>query len=298
MQYLKIHRFAFCFVFGITLSAGHAFAGWTAYADFTGCPSHIKATQGSEGPFGSESSCLSRVREVESSQNMSCVRYACRETGGGSSNEAAPQAGHEMDKHIGTAISAGISGDISATDAVGLVGMGLVGNALLSPSTPERPKTYAEIEAERVAAERAAIETARREREKEARKDARADSMLALLDPIPKAPEEEPARSNDYKKGFEHASGCFSQNSGPSCSGKSAADQQICIEAYRAGYDAGDRLRKMAMEEAYQAGLSAGAKGERQNGGADARADGPCRMEWIQSYDRGHVQGKNRKAGK
>lgn len=298
MQYLKIYVNVVIIALGLTLSGGHALAGWVANADYSSCPSSYRSGDRSEGPFGSESACLARVREVEASQRMSCVRFSCRDQGGSSGSSASPQAGHEMDQHIGTAISAGISGDISATDTVGLVGMGLIGNALLSPGTPQRPKTYAEIEAERVAAERAAIEAARRERERQARKDERADSMFALLDPIPEVPADEPPKSNFYTKGFDHASQCISQNAGTSCSGMSASEQQICIDGYRAGYDAGDKQRIMAMEQAFQAGLTAGARGERQNGGADARAVGQCRQEWIQSYDRGHYQGKNRKTVK
>ena len=282
-------------VLAVTLSADLADAGWMATANFSGCPSNVKATSGSEGPFNSELDCLARVREVERSQNMSCVRYACSAQPG-SAGSASPQAGHEMDELIGKTISYGVSGDIAPADAVGLVGLGLIGNALNAPSAPERQKTPAEITAERVAAEKFAIENARREREREEKADQRVAPMFALLDPLPLTPAQEPVRSSFFTKGFEHASQCISQNAGTSCSGEAASEQQNCVADYRAGYDAGNRQKVLAMEEALQAGLKAGANGELANGGSDARANGPCRIEWIESDNKGFFQGKNRKS--
>lgn len=103
------------------------------------------------------------------------------------------------------------------------------------------------------------------------------------------------AKSTVYSKGFEHASQCISQNAGSACAGASSDRQQVCVADYRAGYDAGSKQRTFVLQEAYQAGQSAGARGELNNGASDQRAQGPCRTDWINSYSRGHHQGKHAK---
>ena len=59
----------------------------------------------------------------------------------GTGAAGAPQAGHELDKNIGDALAAGMQGKISAGDTVGLVSLGVLGNAILAPNTPVQPKT-------------------------------------------------------------------------------------------------------------------------------------------------------------
>ena len=285
-------------MFGVGLWSSQASAGWMANADFSSCPRKFVAnTPGSEGPFNSESDCLARVGQVEREQNMACVRYSCVNQSGGASDGGSSQPGHQMDTHIGNAISAGISGDISPTDAAGLAAMGLIGNALLTPSAPQRQKTSAEIEAEQVAAQRAAIENARRERERQERKDAQVAPILALLDPLPTDQElSKPAAMSDfYTKGFEHASQCISQNAGTACSGVAADQQQNCVNDYRAGYESGHRQKVLVLDEAFRIGLGAGTSGALANAASDERAAGPCRTEWIESYNRGYFQGKHQK---
>lgn len=291
MQNSTFRGIAVCLAIGFTLSESQALAGWMANADYTGCPSNITATRSSEGPFSSESDCLAKVRQAEAGQKMSCVKYSCTSQGAADSSSAQP--GHEMDPHISKAISAGITGDISPVDAVGLATIGLGVNAL---NAPTKPKTAAELEAERVAAEKWAIESARRHRESEERKEARLQPMLALLEPVPSG-QPEPPRSNFYTKGFEHGSQCTSQNAGVSCVGVPASEMEACVADYRAGYSAGEIKANLLLEEGYQAGLSAAAKDEFAVGRADPRApEGHCRTEWIKSFERGHIQGKRRKS--
>lgn len=99
-------------------------------------------------------------------------------------------------------------------------------------------------------------------------------------------------RSAVYSKGFEHASQCISQNAGPACVGVTAEQQQACVADYRAGYDSGSIQRKLVLQEAYQVGLSAAARGELANGASDPRAVGPCRTDWITTYNTGHGAAK------
>jgi len=99
--------------------------------------------------------------------------------------------------------------------------------------------------------------------------------------------------SAGFNKGLAAASQCFSQNAGVACTGLSTDQQTACLAGYRAGYEAGDARRQQAMMEAYNAGQSAGAGGGLANGAADPRAEGPCRVQWIESYNRGYLESKN-----
>ena len=110
-----------------------------------------------------------------------------------------------------------------------------------------------------------------------------------------KKPNNGKPKSGAYTKGFQDASGCYSQNAGPTCTGAGADQQQACVADYRAGFELGDKQRAMAMQEAYQAGQQAGASGGLANGASDPRAQGPCRTQWIEAYNRGHFQGKQAK---
>jgi hypothetical protein len=101
--------------------------------------------------------------------------------------------------------------------------------------------------------------------------------------------------STVYSKGFEHATQCISKNAGTACAGVTAAQQQTCVSDYLAGYDSGNMQTKLVLQEAFQAGQAAGARGELANAASDKRAQGPCRIDWIASYNRGHDQGRNAK---
>jgi len=95
-------------------------------------------------------------------------------------------------------------------------------------------------------------------------------------------------KSTSFTKGFEHASQCISQNSGSACAGVTADQQQACVADYRGGYDSGSIQRKLVLQEAYQAGEGARARGELANGPSDPRALGPCRTDWVMAYNNGY----------
>ena len=107
------------------------------------------------------------------------------------------------------------------------------------------------------------------------------DSASAVTPPAGK-------KSDSFTKGFEHASQCFSQNSGSACAGVAAGQQQTCVADYRGGYDSGSIQRKLVLQEAYQAGQGAAARGKLANGASDPRALGPCRTDWIMAYNNGY----------
>jgi len=92
--------------------------------------------------------------------------------------------GAPLDSHIQQAVSAGVSGQISAGDATALVGMGILGNALLAqPSAAElEARRQREWEAQQ-AAIAAEAERQRQIKEKNDRMDAEAAGTLDLLGP-------------------------------------------------------------------------------------------------------------------
>lgn len=116
-----------------------------------------------------------------------------------------------------------------------------------------------------------------------------------MQDPVPTAAAPAPvvvapAQAIDsYAKGFEHGSGCYSQNSGPTCSGAAPQLFDTCIADYRAGYQVGERAMKTEIDNAYRAGQRARAAGELNNGAAQSGAVGTCRIEWIKAYSNGHA---------
>ncbi len=299
-------------------STPSAFAGWMANADFTSCPrQYYPNLSGQEGPFDSESACNARVAQAKQGDKAVCIRYLCVNQAGAASSGsgASAAAGHELDGHISNAVSAGMNGQISGTDTVGLVSMGLLGNALLAPKAQETPEqTAARVESERLwavqqakANEQARLKEAAFQMEQDAESFAMMDlaagefqphsaSAPAPTPPAPPPPPPKPFEmSQAFTQGFEHASGCISQNSGAACAGSASPS---CQADYKAGYDAGKKKYNLNMQEAFQEGKHAGAKGEKANGGASKNADGPCRIDWIQQYNRGHWAGRHPKSGK
>lgn len=105
-------------------------------------------------------------------------------------------------------------------------------------------------------------------------------------------------KSTGFTQGYNDASQCFSQNAGPRCSGVATEQMEACLTDYRAGYGEGDKQRIRLMTEARRVGQLAGERDEPANGASNPLADGPCRVEWIKTYNDGHFQGKHAKAHK
>ncbi len=126
-------------------------ADWTAHADFSSCPrKYYPNLSGKEAPVATEAECRAQIDRAKRGDSAVCIRYSCVE-GAGGSGAAAAEPGHELDKHIEQAISAGLSGDISGTDAAALVGIGVLGNALLggvasSPAQQQQAQQQAEAQ--------------------------------------------------------------------------------------------------------------------------------------------------------
>jgi hypothetical protein len=93
-----------------------------------------------------------------------------------------------------------------------------------------------------------------------------------------------------YHIGFEDGSQCFSQNAGPRCdkAGAPKADYENCLASYRLGYSAGERIKASLLQAAYEKGQSDGGVG-RSYADTDTRADGPCRAQYLMSYNSGRM---------
>lgn len=110
-------------------------------------------------------------------------------------------------------------------------------------------------------------------------------------DDAPAAPAKDAKpRSQEFQKGYDAASRCGSQNAGPACAGVSAAQTEKCVSDYRAGYDVGAKELKAALDRAARKGAEA-AGGGRPNGAAsEPEADGDCRTQWVEAYNRAYFQ--------
>lgn len=170
-------------------------------------------------------------------------------------------------------------------------------------STQETPEQRARREEE---TRRAAEAAARRAAEEAHQREVQHQDLMSALLPTPGAPPAAPgaaagtppAKSQHFTKGFEDADGCYPQNAFGHCAAVKPEEQSACTNDYRAGFEVGDKRRVLVMDEAYRAGERAGKTGERNGGFTDARAQGPCRLQWIETYNRGYFQGQHAKASK
>lgn len=91
-----------------------------------------------------------------------------------------------------------------------------------------------------------------------------------------------------YYLGFEDGSQCFSQNAGLRCDKARApkADFDNCLASYRLGYTAGEKMKQALLEDAYRYGESQRDPKQLYEN-ADTRANGPCRAEYLMSYNNG-----------
>lgn len=351
------------------LSTVAAVAGqWCATSECPGCARHGFGPGHGEECFATRDSCESRLREVLSVPHNGITYSGCSERGStaatGSDLEAlraasaAAAPGHQMDPYINEAISRGISGDISAGDAMGLVGMGMLGNALMSQTDP------ALQEARRQAAAAAAAEQARQQAiADEERKDRLLGSMLdiggeqagggglelmmgdepvarsgdvsafmpdrtprtvpnpqppavrinpgpyvvpatppadnplglmlgeaAPAPPPPPPPPPDPAQDDRaFNKGYTDGSQCYSSSAGNHCAGAQGNIHAQCMTNYNSGYRNGEALKRILLQQAREAGVLDKAQGRRNGSFTHPMAQGPCRVQWIESYNEGYA---------
>jgi len=90
-----------------------------------------------------------------------------------------------------------------------------------------------------------------------------------------------------FTRGFEHGAGCFSQNAGATCSAAAVEQFDACLADYRSGYEKGEQQKLQRLVDAYERGVVDRQAGRRADGGALGDAVGTCRIDVIQSYQRG-----------
>jgi len=141
-------------------SAPRALAQKSCMVTFTcpsaggGCASNMGGAVTTRGPFpfASTAACNTQARSANSNIPGVGVSCSCTPPDGDSAAGSAPAApvapGHEFDSTIKEAISAGLAGKLSPGNAVGFVGLGLLGNALFAPKTTN-PAEQQQQEAQR-----------------------------------------------------------------------------------------------------------------------------------------------------
>lgn len=290
----------------------------------------------SSGPAVTDAASWKRYRSwcaacggtVPENFNAAAAQGGCRLPPSPGASGAPAAAGHQLDGHITDAISAGMSGRISGLDAAGLVGMGVLGNALLAPKArnPAQEAAQAAREAERLrlleadssrradallaemldtgepAGEEPAFLADGQPRLKPRAGDravleppsdqAAAPSLLdeMMLGPGPGTPKAgaPAAKSDAFSRGLAHGLGCFSQSAGPTCAGAAPGGTASCLDDYRRGYHEGDKAAKERLASAYRAGARDRAAGAGSNGASQADAAGECRIPAVQAYNSGY----------
>lgn len=114
--------------------------------------------------------------------------------------------------------------------------------------------------------------------------------LMADGEAAKKAPEKPDPRFKipAFSKGFEAAGQCGSQNAGPYCAGAAAEQQKSCAADYHDGYALGEKDQKALLERAAKKGADAAAGGVQNNAASDPDAQGGCRTQWVQAYNRGY----------
>lgn len=108
------------------------------------------------------------------------------------------------------------------------------------------------------------------------------------LQPMETPTPKQETHTDAYNRGHDDAARCGSANAGPYCA--AAADTSACVSDYDNGFQVGSQERKERIVEAYQSGRQAGARNEPASAGADMRAEGECRVDWIQAYNQGYQE--------
>jgi hypothetical protein len=103
--------------------------------------------------------------------------------------------------------------------------------------------------------------------------------------PVPPAMSE--PNVDGFTKGFEHGSGCFSQNAGVACSGVAPPLFESCLSDYRRGYSEGRRAADARIDLAFRNGLRD--RRAKQNSRQDSV--GNCSMEIMNAYKTGLAGG-------
>ena len=271
-------RIALAFLVLFFLAIDSAWAGW--YSNCAACKKHLGGS-GRMGPFSSQSACES----ARASGNFPWG--SCYQLGGSS-------GGSSSNSYSGLEAAA-----YSAGEAVG----GLISNLLFGdPQKKAQERAQRELEAQRAA------EAARRRAEEAARRrEQEHQALLSALLPVPgsaAAPAPDSASTGSqgqtaqavyaaaWEKGLLDAEQCYPSNTFGYCAMVTPAEYENCVKGYQDGFASGDKQRELRMEAAYRIGVAAVYSDEGDDAFNHPDAQGPCRIQWTQAYNRGHFQGK------
>ena len=123
------------------------------------------------------------------------------------------------------------------------------------------------------------------------------EAAAAPATPQPKQPDPR-FKNPTFSKGYDAASRCFSANSGPACAGSAADKMDVCLNDYRAGYEVGRKTAQAALDLAARKGEGAAMSGQANNAASDPDANGDCRTQWVEAYNRGYFQAAHSAARK
>ena len=285
---------------------------WCVTMSCPACAAHGFRSSGREC-FSSKEACESRVAQVRSSGPTGASYSACTEEGGSAGSGSSGDLLTDSSRNLVQGMMNGNAQQMG----IGMMGIGAA--ALIQGMQPD-PAAEARrraAEAARAAEQKRRDEEAARQAEETKRRllgetGSSDPSSLSLMgvEPAPDlqlmtddASTSAPAANNRntaaaapvkhseaFTTGFNDASQCYSQNAGARCAGITGDQWQSCLSDYRAGYQVGDKQRRQAMDEAYHVGQSAGASGLLADAASDPRALGPCRTQWIESYNRGYQE--------
>ena len=108
----------------------------------------------------------------------------------------------------------------------------------------------------------------------------------------------EKQQSAPLQKGLRDASQCFESNAQVYCLSVPANEQNKCIESYTAGFNSGMEYQNTILNGAFIYGKQDKEEGKKNQSFNNPNAKGPCRVKWIESYNRGYFGGKAPKNNK
>jgi hypothetical protein len=104
--------------------------------------------------------------------------------------------------------------------------------------------------------------------------------------------DKEKQQSEPFQKGLRDASQCYESTANVYCLSVSVKERNKCVELYQTGFSAGMRYQKTLLNAASFYGKRDKEDGKKNQSFNHPNAEGPCRVKWVESYNRGYFAGK------
>lgn len=105
-------------------------------------------------------------------------------------------------------------------------------------------------------------------------------------------------QSVPFQKGLRDAKECYESSPRVYCLSFPAQEQNSCVEAYTAGYNAGISYQRNLLEAAFAYGQRDKENGKKNQSFNHPDATGSCRVKWIERYNEGYFKGKTFRGNK